>query len=354
MKLNNWHKGFICLFVFILIGGLRLFRGSTKTNDPIDISFDVSHRDNSIAFAGDGSLSDGSQGRDIYLLELGKGKVTRLTSTPEPEREPHFSADGASITWVSGAFAARNSRVVIYSVHNSKSSQINIEDAGVISPVLSPHNSYIVFSRAGEYNPVLPGSIWGSWDLYRMKLDGTELTQLTNIGRIPLSRINSVPNSLDVICFTVTQSTPQQGFQGGLYRVPVEKRINGFVTPNKVSIQQIRSAQGFSYPTASPDGKRLACVSYDRRSLYVMDMNGQNAKELTSGLGQISCPRFSSNGKYLYFLTRQNRVRDKREQDDSELWRIDVTGKNEKRIADNTLFSNPLAWKLTVNSRGKS
>src|SRR6186997_2776725 len=79
------------------------------------------------------------------------------------------------------------------------------------------------------------------------------------------------------------------------------------------SIEDLYRVKGVSDLTLSPDGKTLAftvSVSDLPRAkrttkIWVMDIDGQNARELTNGDADAS-PRFSPDGKQLAFVRDSN------------------------------------------------
>jgi Tol biopolymer transport system component len=109
-------------------------------------------------------------------------------------------------------------------------------------------------------------------------------------------------------------------------------------------------------PTVSPDGKRITFISessawsggrYGRlSSLCFIKKDGTNRKSVVPvakpdslQAGQLMTwtrAKFSPDGKYLFFLA-----------DQAGLWRMDANGKNLIQIADQALFTKPLAWKAS-------
>lgn len=304
-----------------------------------DIGFDISRQANLIVFTG-----NGPQGRDLYLLDLEKRKVTQLTKTRELEREPRFSEDGQEITYVSGDYDARNSRVCVYSLAEMKSRQINFDDSSVAYPAFLPGKSSIVFARAQEYFPFKPYPRWVRWDLFEINKDGTQLERLTKADYYFLGCINPVYEGKGILLYGMAIIPTKPDPTIGLFKTSPKTRPNALLTMKEIPIPpgQTKYQSTFSQPAVSPDGKLLACVSYYRESLCLMNINGKDLKELTKGLGGwVMNPRFSSDGKQIYYLTGKNNVN----RENFELWRIDVTGKNVKCIADSTLFAAPLHWK---------
>ncbi len=56
------------------------------------------------------------------------------------------------------------------------------------------------------------------------------------------------------------------------------------------------------FPVFSPDGKYLSYYSWDNQRLFLLDLHTKNLKEIIFGKKQ----KFSSDGKYLYFISSGN------------------------------------------------
>ena len=114
-----------------------------------------------------------------------------------------------------------------------------------------------------------------------------------------------------------------------------------------ISYNVIRITDGSSMdynPEFSPDGKQIVFISKIDNAeakkkgefwhktpfylnLWLMDSDGKNRRQLTYGEVQDFAPRFTPDGKKVFFVS--NRMNNKR-----DVWSIDIDGSNLKRIAE--------------------
>lgn len=105
-------------------------------------------------------------------------------------------------------------------------------------------------------------------------------------------------------------------------------------------------------PVFSPDGKKIAFVSSSKEShgdLYLMDRDGQNLVQLTSGPDHDRQPCFSSNGRTIYFL-RHDRggiypVFDQRSSWHGDVYQVGVHTKQVRRVTHQDYYR---LWTLAV------
>src|ERR1700693_2226931 len=111
------------------------------------------------------------QNRDtsfIYMVCVDTGEAIRLTKAKTGwESSPSFSPDGKRIVYAFYPDKAARSRIVIVNADGSDAHEWSPSGVADFSPVLSPDNKTVVFSRAGfygRYSPVAPPPPpeWGS------------------------------------------------------------------------------------------------------------------------------------------------------------------------------------------------
>jgi Tol biopolymer transport system component len=114
--------------------------------------------------SGIGQEATGSGDRDIFLLQVATGRVTRLTDDPARDEYPALSPDGSRIAFT----RQQESNADIY-VMNADGSGVNQVTGGEgvdLRPVWSPDGTRIAFERDG--------------DIYVMTADGSAIMQLTD------------------------------------------------------------------------------------------------------------------------------------------------------------------------------
>jgi dipeptidyl aminopeptidase/acylaminoacyl peptidase len=95
-----------------------------------------------------------------------------------------------------------------------------------------------------------------------------------------------------------------------------------------------------SDPQASPDGSRVAFIvrrtdmeaDKGRTSVWLLDVDGGNARQFTSDDASHAQPRWSIDGRHLYFLSSRS--------GSQQLWRMPVNGGEASRVTDLPLDLN--------------
>ena len=278
----------------LLLVMVNILRGCMNAHSrPIghgDIAFDISPSGKQIVFnaAGDG-------GRDLYLLDLKIRRVVRLLKSPDYEGSPAFSPDGNSIIYAAGVVGDRADHIFVRCLDGSSSKQLTTEDYNDQAPSFSPDGSEIVFTRNLTYNWGGLAASWGTDEITcAMKSDGSQLRRITS------QYLNTI-------------------------------------APHFSSDEK----------AVSPDGKKLAFAkghySPDYQ-IYIRNIGGKAARQLTHIDGGCFKPRFSPDGKRIFFLVESW-------PDGSigtpkySLWQIGIGGENASQVADSRLFDDPLTWK---------
>ena len=188
---------------------------------------------------------------------------------------------------------------------------------------------YVDFSRDGKwvvYVSIPDGTLW------RSRADGTERLQLTFPPVVPFLPHWS-PDATEIVYTNLLPGTHQNSFlisaQGGA-PVPMYPENNSQFDANwspdgkqiaygrldiagardldirilDVASKQVSvlpNSQGLYAPRWSPDGQRIVVISGDNLKLVLYDCKTQKWSDWITGLGHISAPIWSRDGKYLYF-----------------------------------------------------
>jgi Tol biopolymer transport system component len=186
-----------------------------------------------------------SKGRflDLFRANADGTNVTNLTRTSGFDEEwPAASPDGSRIVFRGGT--NRSSTDEIYSANSDGSQvrQLTFNDAFDEAPVWSPDGSQVLFAsniHDPNHECGLPPC---NWDLYRVNVDGTGLTQLTSSPNAELFASYSPDGA--TIAYTFITPTGE----GAIYTMPSAGGISVKLTPD---------ALGAADPEYSPDGSKL-------------------------------------------------------------------------------------------------
>jgi dipeptidyl aminopeptidase/acylaminoacyl peptidase len=120
------------------------------------------------------------------------------------------------------------------------------------------------------------------------------------------------------------------------------------------SVQDLVTMKRISDPQASPDGEQIAFVvrrtdleaDKGRTSIWLMDIDGGNARQFTSDSAAHFQPRWSADGRFLYFISSRS--------GSAQLWRLPITGGEASQVTDfpldlNTFVLSPTGDRLVVS-----
>jgi len=222
---------------------------------------------------------------------------------------PRFSADRQTIVYMS--YANNRPRVYLYDVGSGKQRLIVDQPNMTFAPRFSPDGRYVVFSMA----------VGGNTDIYRVPASGGRPERLTTSPGIDTGASYSPDGSR--IVFESDRSGTQQ-----LYVM------------NADGSNQTRISFGggrYGTPVWSPRGDLIAFTKMGGGfNVGVMGVDGSNARILTNGW-QDEGPSWSPNGRVImFFRTGQGSGK-------ADLWSVDLTGVNERRVPTPLDGSDP-AW----------
>jgi len=239
----------------------------------------------------------------IYTVPIDSGIATRVTDAKDgEENSPTFSVDGKRIAYSYEPGDHRRSRIVIVNVDGSDMHQWSPSSVTDLSPVLSPDNETIVFSRAdfyGSYSPIAQPHPHG-WNFFAANLDGTNVRQLTTERFYMVSRPAVSPDGKNIVVVTEGLETDQQI---AIYSItspgPPVRTFRPHV-PDEIS----RKHPIFAYPNYLPDGSILFMaadkgVAYD---VYRLNPETGAIEKLTNHNGYATELKVSANGKTAAFL----------------------------------------------------
>ncbi len=164
-----------------------------------------------------------------------------------------------------------------------------LQDSGSnIQPALSPDRTRIAFSSNRS----------GSFDLYVMDADGSNIRRLTTDGAGE-GEPAWTPDGRQIV-YTATRGTGTQ-----IAAIPLQGG----------DMRQLTSAPGGNHsPSVSPDGRTIAFISArdGTPEVYAMNVDGSDQRRLTHSPVRESSPRFFRNGDIAYIAERGGRSKGSR------------------------------------------
>ena len=184
-KLNRrWDIIALASFVPLLVIGYIFtgisiaLRSHDKAEHVVSTSFDISQVGHKLVFNAKGQGSS-----NLYLLNLQTWKVTRLTDTPNTELYPVFTSDGQSVVYTESKPGHDESWIMSLALATGKTRRLTfpVSPYSDRMPACSRDGTHIAFSRAA-LTPVygFGGAGTNGWDLYTMKIDGSDIRRVTS------------------------------------------------------------------------------------------------------------------------------------------------------------------------------
>lgn len=163
---------------------------------------------------------------------------------------------------------------------------VTVFNVSCITPPLPPPTGRIV------YHGTTSTTIAGPTDIFRLDVATGEVTQLTND--------------------TDWNLHPELSPDGSKYLFSkTASRFLMTMLADGTGAQQIGTVQGVFNPTWAPDGTRIAFATtppagFERSDIFVVDVDGSNLTNLTSGLtGKHAWPDWSPDGQKIAFTSTQ-------------------------------------------------
>lgn len=348
MKANTFAEqcGIGCRLV--LLGFCLIFFLSGGCGAPRDyrgISFDVSP---------DGSLlvfnAVGKGTRDLYLLNFQTGEVKCLMETEACEMEPRFSPDGK---WI--VYAARSPgkdekapwHLYLLKVSDLSVQQLTDGRFADSEPIFTPDGRHIVFLRASR----LRQRPFGDWDWYdpRVHLLDLETRVVQSTKLITLRSTNFSPEGkfLFIQAHLVGDTSGSEDF----FLSDISALKAGKVVQQKSQPALIRRLAGLGATGEVQflaDGKQVVFIGNNPadprfvNEIWLGDLHTGKAQPLTNIRSLLYYVRVVQKGQQAYFLRITDPVSFR-----PELWRVDLRTRKMERVADSSLFDNPLRWRRT-------
>ena len=240
--------------------------------------------------------SDGANHRFIT-----SGRSTALT--------PRYSPDYKKLSYLS--YVDGNPRIYVYDIGRGTQTLVTQSRNPTFAPRWSPDGRYLLYSMA----------VAGNTDIYRVPAGGGESVRLTSGASIDIGGSYS-PDGRKIV-FESDRSGGQQCY-----------------VMNADGSDQRRISFGggrCATPEWSPRGDQIAFTNASTFNVSVMSPSGQNVRVLTHGW-QDEAPTWAPNGRIIQFFRSSRGAKG-----EAQLWQVDLTGKNERRLNTPVGASDP-AW----------
>ncbi|MDD9910545.1 MAG: Tol-Pal system beta propeller repeat protein TolB [Ahrensia sp.] len=253
--------------------------------------------------------------KQLAIMDQDGANVRNLTNGSDLVLTPRFSPSRQEITYMS--FAGDQPRVYLLQLDTGQREVVGNFPSMTFSPRFSPDGQRIVMSLQQD----------GNANIYTMDLRSRSTTRLTNTAAIDTSPSYS-PDGRQIV-FESDRGGRQQ-----LYVMGADGS-----NPQRISF----GTGSYSTPVWSPRGDLIAFTkqSGGKFLIGVMRPDGKGERILTEGFHNEG-PTWAPNGRVLMFF------REDQGSGGPRLYSIDLTGRNEQRIATPAFASDP-AWSPLLN-----
>ena len=238
-----------------------------------------------------------------------------LTTGADLVLTPRFSKSAMEIAYLN--YFNDEPNVYLLDVVTGRTERLGSFPGMTFAPRFGPDGTKLIMSLAED----------GRTDIYEMELATQTITQLTRSASIDTSPSYS-PDG-DYIVFNSDRGGSQQ-----LYTM----RADG------TGVRRISFGDGrYATPVWSPRGDIIAFTKMYRGEFFigVMNIDGSGERLLARGF-LVEAPTWAPNGRVLMYF-KQQPVTDTGEGGETHLYRIDITGFNERRVITPADASDP-AW----------
>ena len=252
---------------------------------------------------------------EIYSMNADGSGVANLTNNPGIDRVPQWSPAGTKIAFVFQLNQQQAQDVVV--INADGNGLVNLTDDEELSssafPRWSPDGTKIAYNSNKS----------GNQQIHVMNADGTFPLQKTSEGLL-LSDARWSPSGGHIV-FAASRANKES--------IIVMDTVD-FSPKENLTLDLDQAVD----PRWSPDGSRIAFTSSQLglRDIYVMNADGSNKVNLTSGAGDDRLPVWSPDGmRILFSTTRDN---------NGELYTINVDGTGLKNLTNNSAEDGSAQW----------
>jgi len=271
-------------------------------------------------------------GAEIYVVNLNRSGLTRLTYNNSADYSPAFSPDGTKITFISW----RDGDGAVYIMNSDGSDQRRLS-----AP--NPH-------------PLEYEDVWS-----RFTPDGKRIAAMRDYNRLYRTVFFPVNGGSEEL-FTVGDCDGLVGDAGGAYCVEFspDGRMVAFSLdiPEDGLDQELWTANAdgsgahlltkdcdLNY-SFSPDSKQIVHSVYleNGQHIFISNSDGSKHRQLTGGIGNDHSPKFSPDGKRIIYVSRVNDDAPCFRSDTSVICVMDINGNGCHSLTNTDLFADSPAF----------
>ena len=256
----------------------------------------------------------------LAIMDSDGANQQYLTSGRSTVLTPRFSPSAQEITYLS--FEGGRPRVYLFNIATGRQELLGNFPGMTFAPRFTRDGQGVLFSQAQG----------GSTDIYLMNLRTRETRRLTNTPSIDTSPSMS-PDGRSVVFNSDRGGTPQ------LYVMNTDGTPRSCASGGQDTACRITFGRGrYSTPVWSPRGDLIAFTKQESGRFYigVIGADGKGERLLTEAYLDEG-PDWSPNGRVIVYF------RESRPGASPQLWSVDLSGRNERRLVTQTDASDP-AW----------
>ncbi|MFZ4712296.1 MAG: TolB family protein [Bacteriovoracaceae bacterium] len=247
-----------------------------------------------ITFVSDKGASPKRYFKELYVMDFDGQNVKKLTNHQGIVISPTFNYDNSKIAYslISKNRADRNIGLYIYDLKTGDSHLISNQKGINSGAVFTPDHEHLITTL----------SFSGNSELYRMDLEGKNLTKITN-------------NSADDVDPTLSSDGTKMAFlsdRSGKAMIYVADP-----SATEKNVKRVSFIGKFNAtPSFSPDGKNIVFSSWDKTfDIYRITSDGAELFRLTKDFGSNEDPSYSLDGEFIIFTSKRVKSRSSAEQD---------------------------------------
>lgn len=256
----------------------------------------------------------------LAIMDSDGANQQYLTSGRSTVLTPRFSPTTQTITYMS--YEGGKPRVYLFNIQTGLQELLGNFPGMTFSPRFSTDGQSVLLSQAQG----------GNTDVYIMNLRTREMRRLTDHPAIDTSPSMS-PDGKSIVFNSDRGGTPQ------LYIMNTDGSPRACPSGGRDTACRITFGRGrYSTPVWSPRGDLIAFTKQESGKFYigVIGVDGQGERLLTESYLDEG-PDWSPNGRVIVYF------RENRPGAGPQLWSVDLSGRNERRLMTQTDASDP-AW----------